>query len=247
MRALTRASVAIACLFVGSAIFAKPLNIFDVANRIADANRIEGDADRDDGRKPAQVMSFLGVDSTMTGLDVMASGGWYTDVLASLLTDGKVYAQNPPAFLAYRDGYYDKALSSRLASGRLPNVVRLDKDFADLGLHNEVDVAVSALNLHDLYNRDPAAAAGMMKAVYEALKPGGVFGVIDHDGNADGDNAKLHRMTMKQAIDVAKAAGFNVETSDILRNPDDDHTLPVFNPEVRGKTDRFLLKLTKPK
>jgi predicted methyltransferase len=71
--------------------------------------------------------------------------------------------------------------------------------------------------------------------------------VIDHAGKPDADNAKLHRIHEDLVVKAVTDAGFVVEAkSDVLRNPDDNHTLPVFNPDIRGKTDRFVLRLRKP-
>ena len=112
---------------------------------------------------------------------------------------------------------------------------------------DSLDAAITALNFHDIYNDDPAAAATFLKAVRRHLKPGGVLGVIDHFGSAGADNAKLHRIDEQLVIDAVEAAGFVVEaTSDVLRNPSDDRTAGVFDPSVRGKTDRFVLKLRSP-
>ena len=87
----------------------------------------------------------------------------------------------------------------------------------------------------------------MAAAIFAVLEPGGVFGVIDHAGDPDGDNANLHRIDKTLAIEVLTGAGFVVEDeSDMLANPDDDHTQGVFSEGIRGKTDRFLLKLRKP-
>jgi len=69
---------------------------------------------------------------------------------------------------------------------------------------------------------------------------------VDHVGNPGADNAGLHRMTKAQAVSLAERAGFNVESSDVLANSEDDHTKMVFAPGLRGNTDRFVLKLTKP-
>ena len=104
------------------------------------------------------------------------------------------------------------------------------------------------MNLHDIYNRDAAAGQKFLKDVFTTLKPGGVFGVIDHVGNLGGENQKLHRMPKSVAIDGAKAAGFVVEAeSNVLAHPNDDHTKAVFDPTLRGKTDQSALKLRKPK
>lgn len=222
-------------------------NADDIRKAIDNPQRSAEDKARDADRKPAEVLAFLGLQPGMTVLDVMASGGWYTEVLSHAVgEEGKVYAHNTPAFLQFRDGAYDKALNQRLADDRLKNVVRLDKNFDQLGLKDEIDLAISALNFHDIYNRSEEDALKMLQAIKDALKPGGVFGLIDHNGKPDADNNSLHRMTKADAIALARQAGFEVSQSDLLANPEDDHTQMVFAPGMRGKTDRFLLKLTKP-
>lgn len=216
---------------------------------LADSDRSEADKARDAGRNPAGVLTFLGIGEGMRVVDVIAAGGWYTEVLALAVGDeGTVYAQNPPAVLKFRDGANDKAMTARLADDRLPNVVRLDAEITDTGIEpGSLDAAITALNLHDVYNRDPAAAVGMLQVVRGLLKPGGVFGVVDHAGAGDADNAQLHRMQKSQAIEAAQAAGFEIGgDSDLLANPADDHTQGVFAQDLRGKTDRFLLKLVNP-
>jgi predicted methyltransferase len=160
-----------------------------------------------------------------------------------------VYAQNPDVVLKFRDGANDEALTARLANDRLPNVVRLDRETADLDFGDEeIDAAITALNFHDIYNREggPEAAAAFLAKAHSFLKPGGVLGLIDHAGDPGADNEKLHRIDEALVRDAAVAAGFTVEESRLLRNPADDHTAQVFTPEMRGKTDRFLMKLTKP-
>ena len=78
------------------------------------------------------------------------------------------------------------------------------------------------------------------------LKPGGVLGITDHVGLPGRDNRDMHRMEIQQAIDVAKEAGFQVETSELLRSPSDDNSRNIFDPRLNRNTDRFLLKLRKP-
>lgn len=213
--------------------------------------RPQADRDRDADRKPAELMTFFGVKPGMTAIDMLGAGGYMTEVLSIAVgPTGKVYSQNPAALLKMRGGVNDKALSARLANARLPNVTRVDDSLPQPQVASgSVDVAITAMNLHDIYNAYGAdAAAGFVKSVYDVLKPGGVFGVIDHVGLPGGDNAKLHRMTKQQAIDVAKAAGFVVESeSNVLAHASDDHTKLVFDPTVRGKTDQFVLLLRKPK
>lgn len=216
----------------------------DAASRPAD------DKARDAGRKPAQVLTFLGISDGDSVMDVMAAGGWYTEVLSIAVGDeGTVYAQNPPAMLQFRDGAYDKALTERLAGDRLPNVKRVDADFGALGIPpGSLDAAVTALNIHDVYHRNGMEAmVSVLQAIKAVLAPGGVVGVIDHVGMSGNDNASLHRIQKSKVVQAAQTAGFEMAgESDLLANPDDDHTQMVFAEGIRGQTDRFILKLKKP-
>ncbi len=123
----------------------------DLAAALDNPNRPEADKERDAGRKPAEVVVFVGIEPGMTVLDVMASGGWYTEVLSVAVgPDGTVYAQNEPAALARRDGANDKAITARLADDRLTNVQRVDQELTGLELEpGSVDAAITALNFHD--------------------------------------------------------------------------------------------------
>lgn len=221
----------------------------DLEGRLASDARSAEDRERDAGRKPAQVVEFLGVEPGMDVLDIMAAGGWYSEVLAHAVgPDGSVTAQNPPFMLAFRDGYYDTALAERIGD-RLPNVTKLDASWSELAeVEQRFDVALSALNFHDAYDgQSPEDAAEMASAVYTVLEPGGVFGIIDHVGDPGADNKSMHRIDKATVIDVVTAAGFELEDeSNLLQNPDDDHTQGVFSEGLRGQTDRFLLKFRKP-
>jgi predicted methyltransferase len=222
----------------------------DLPASLASSSRSAEDQARDAGRKPATVIEFLGIKPGMRVLDVIAAGGWYTEVLALAVgPDGHVVAQNPPVILEMRDGANEKALSARLAGNRLPNVSRMNSGFENIGsVAGTFDAAITALNFHDIYNsRGPEAALSTLQAIYIALKPGGIFAIIDHVGVADADNAALHRIEKSLAIETAKSAGFVVEgDANILANTGDDHTQGVFAEGLRGKTDRFLLKFVKP-
>lgn len=222
----------------------------DLSKALDVQSRPQADRDRDADRKPADTLTFMGVEKGMAVVDVVAAGGYFTEVLSIAVGPrGKVYMQNPPAMLKFRDDAYDKAATERVAGDRLPNVVRVDSDFPAVAIApGSVDFAITALNLHDVYNRDAAAGEAFLKSVYDVLKPGGVFGVIDHVGNEGANNATLHRMPKQSAVDAAKKAGFTVDAeSPLLAHPGDDHTKGVFDPTLRGKTDQFVLKLRKPK
>ena len=222
----------------------------DLASLLANESRSEADRARDAGRMPADVIAFLGIEPGMSVIDLIAASGYYTEVLSLAVgADGHVTAQNPAFVLEFREGANDKALNERLADDRLANVSRLDIEMADLTPeHGPFDAAVTALNFHDIYNGfGEEAAVGTFNIVYAVLNPGGVFGVIDHQGGEGNDNEALHRGMKADAIRVAEAAGFVVEgDSDLLHNADDDMTQGVFAEGIRGHTNRFLLKLRKP-
>lgn len=218
---------------------------------LANPSRPQADRDRDADRKPAELMTFFGVKPGMTTLDVIAAGGYMTEVLSAAVgPQGKVYSQNPPVIYQLFDGMYRKEADARHANGRLPNTVRVDVDLpaSKAVPPGSVDVAVTAMNFHDVYNRDPKLGTAFMQGVYSMLKPGGVFGVVDHVGVAGANNTQLHRVPKQTAIDAAKAAGFVVEGESLmLAHSTDDHMKVVFDPTLRGKTDQFVLRLRKPK
>ncbi len=222
----------------------------DLAARLASESRPEAERARDEGRKPAEVIEFLGIEPGMSAIDVIAAGGYYTEVLSIAVgPEGHVVSQNPPRVMQMRDGANDKALSARLADDRLPNVTRLDTDFADLNADDgQFDAALTALNLHDQYNNGgDEVAIAFLTAVYRTLKPGGVFGIIDHEGAAGNDNKALHRVQVADAIRLAEASGFVLEAeAEILHNPDDDMSQHMRSEGLRGYTQRFVLKLRKP-
>lgn len=221
----------------------------DLAAVLDAGSRSAEDRARDAGRKPAEVLEFLGIEPGIDVIDLMAAGGWYSEVLSLAVgPDGSVTAQNPPFMLAFRDGAYGTALDERIGD-RLSNVTRLNSTWEELAAGGEqYDFALSALNMHDTYYmQSPAQSAAFATAVFAALRPGGIFGVIDHVGNPDGDNKTLHRIDKDLAISILTSAGFVLEDeSDMLANPDDDHMTGVFSEGIRGKTDRFLLRLRKP-
>jgi predicted methyltransferase len=244
-------ATAICCIFV----LLSGAGVADETRMLADelANtpgRSDEDKARDVQRRPAQVLMFLGLRAGDTALDVWASGGWYTEVLSIAVgPDGRVYSQNAPQVLQFRDGLYDSELSARLDSGRLGNVVRLDEELASISLlPGTVDFVITALNFHDVYNRQGAEVAdAFLSAILELLKPGGTLGLIDHVGAGGTDNTALHRIEPALARAAAADAGFIVEAeSDLLAHPEDDHSTFVFDSSVHGETDRFILRLRKP-
>jgi predicted methyltransferase len=201
-------------------------------------------------RKPGQLLEFFGVEAGMTALDLMAGPGYLTEMLsAGVGMQGRVYAQNDVMSLRMRNGAIQKAMDRRLLGKRLPNTRAWTNDITDLGLHEQIDIAILSLNLHDLYNfGGEQQVVAAFASIMTALRPGGIFGIVDHVGMSGRDNVNLHRIDPRIAEQLLVKAGFMiVDRSALLANPLDDHTLHVFDPAVRGRTDQFIIKAMKPR
>jgi predicted methyltransferase len=226
-----------------------------IAAAVASPDRPAKDRERDEIRKPAEVLEFIGVRPGQTVVEYFAAGGNTAEILARAVgPKGRVYMHNPPWLLERPNAV--KAIDERLAGNRLPNVVRVDKPLDALDLKPaSVDGAVMNLVFHDMFWLTPDVSK-VLKDLHAALKPGGYVGVVDHaapertgDRDAkDRDNGP-HRVDEDFARRMFLDAGFVLEAeSDVLRNKEDDRTKPFFAPELKGKTtDRFVLRFRKPK
>jgi predicted methyltransferase len=202
---------------------------------------------RDAQRKPIESIQFLGIKTGDTVIDMVAEGGWFTEVLSAAVgPSGHVYSQNP--------AFFPQTEASKAFIKRLGNAEELRIPLEKANLGGKIDAVVTALNLHDIYNgygdmpKGEPAAVTFLKSIYATLKPGGILGVIDHVGLAGQDNAKLHRMLLQQARDSITQAGFVIEAeSKLLANPADDHTKGVMDPAIRGRTDQFMIRARKPR
>jgi predicted methyltransferase len=249
MRISKRTSWALALCMLGGAMSsianAQNEQVARMRAALASPDRPAEDKARDEARKPIETVQFGGIKTGQTVLEVMAAGGWFTEVLSAAVgPSGKVYAQNP-GFFTSRPGF---AEAEKARDDRLKNVTPIHGDLPDPSIAGKADAALTAQNLHDIYNGPggEAAAVALCKGVYDALKPGGVFVVIDHVGIAGQNNAMFHRIQLEQAKDVLTKAGFKIDAeSNILRNPKDDHTKVVRDPSVRGHTDQFLIRAKK--
>jgi len=217
---------------------ASALDTTALERAMASSDRPAADKERDASRQAPAVLDFLGLEAGMTVLDINASGGWYTEVLSYAVgPNGKVLMQNRPGGNA--------AEAATAKATRLSNVEEWLTPISEIPA-GSVDFAITALNLHDFHNSDPAVAQGILGQVMGALKSGGILGVIDHEGTPGADNASLHRIAFDEAVKALLQSGFVlVGASDILDNEADDHTVAPFNPSLGRNTDRIVLKLMK--
>jgi predicted methyltransferase len=213
-----------------------------------DGRRPASDKKRDIDRKPAEVLQVLGVKSGMKVLDLFAAGGYYTEVLSHKVGEkGEVLSHNDKFLLEVMNGRFNQQMTDRLAMDRLPNVRRFHKEIGSLGLRSEIDVITFVLNYHDLYStRNKKERIEFLAELHKALKSGGILGIVDSQANTGDHDPSLHRINSSIVKAELAAAGFRlIAESDVLSNSADDHLVNVFDPSIRGKTDRFVLKFQK--
>jgi predicted methyltransferase len=240
-------AIAVAVLMVAPTI-AKPMAPIDLANRPADAMA------QDAGRKPVEVLAASGIKSGDTVVDVMPGAGYYSELIGrGVGPTGKVIAIEPPQFLNET-----KAIEAWDALiKRQPNVTLVKSLPGDAVFPAGLNAAFFHLTYHDLYwesekfkfpRTDPAP---IVARLFTAMKKGGTVIVIDHTGASGMDPRvqadKTHRIDPAQVRADFEKAGFKFAgESAVLRTSGDNPATLVFAPEVRGKTDRFYYRFTKP-
>ena len=229
------------------------LEVVDAA--VANPARTPESRAMDESRKPAEVLAFLGLQPGMDAADLLTGSGYWAQIMAKVVgPEGSVTAFEPAQF--YKDGPEKAKLDALIAAS--PGVTLTSYPFDKFAPPaSAYDFALINLSYHDLYwesekygipHTDPAA---FVRNLYAAMRPGGIVGVIDHAGPAGDTRAgveKLHRIDPATVRADFERAGFELEAqSDLLANPADDHSKNVFDPAIRGKTDRFLYKFRKPR
>ena len=223
-----------------------------IAAAVADATRPSADKERDADRKPAEVVAFAGLKPGDKVMDILPGGGYFTRIFAKTVgAKGKVYALVPSEMTKARATAADPINKLATEAG-YGNVTVQTMPLADIKAAEPLDVVWTSLNYHDMHNPmlGPVQMGGYNKAVFNALKSGGIYIVIDHAavvGSGSRDTDSLHRMDPEAAKAEITGVGFVlVGESDLLKHPADDHTSRVFDSGVRGKTDQFILKFRKP-
>jgi len=235
-------------LLAAPPVGAKPA---DYSAAVADTHRSEANRKLDEGRMPAAVLDFAGYKPGDVVADYQAGGGYYTELIADAVgPKGRVFALTQPNFY--------KAEDWAALTRAHPNIGTLVTAANAMQLApNSVDSVFAHLVYHDVYwesekyqhpFQDPGAVADNW---FAAVKPGGTVIVIDHAGPG-GDTRevvdKLHRIDPARVKADMTEAGFVLEAeSDMLHRSDDPQTSNVFDPAIRGKTDRFVLKFRKPR
>ncbi|NCP66320.1 MAG: class I SAM-dependent methyltransferase [Paraglaciecola sp.] len=233
----------------------------EISQVLTHIDRPKADLARDAARHPDKILAFSGVAKGDTVLDLFAGGGWYSELFAHAVgAKGKVYLQNDEVIWRFAE----QDAIARTANNRLPNVIRLDKiAIADIDVPaGSVDIAFMALNYHDLFFtqmiRDGKTVVlreqvvdyrAALATIKSALNDDGVLIIIDHFG-APGSGYEapnsVHRIDPAIVKYQLEQAGFSLaEEAMYLRNAQDDYSKSVFDPSVRGNTDRFVYKFVK--
>jgi predicted methyltransferase len=220
----------------------------------AKSARTPANVERDAGRKPAEVLAFLGLQNGMKVLDPFGGNLYWAEIVAPAVgPKGSVTIWQPAQFSSDKS----RAAFAKFDAAH-PNVTLTSSPFeAPNFAANAYDFALINLDYHDVYwesaenkiaRMEPQA---WLKTLYAAMKPGGIVGIIDHAAKAGSDPRvsveAMHRIDPAVVKADFKKAGFLlVGESQLLRNPADDHSIGVFDAKIRGKTDRFVLKFKKP-
>jgi predicted methyltransferase len=223
-----------------------------IARAVADPSRPADNREADALRKPGETLAFAGVRPGMIVGEFYPGGGYFTRMLSDVVgPNGHIYAIE-------NAGWNDSVKDDRamLAEGKWKNVSLDVQPFGSAKFPKPLDLAWVTQNYHDMKiakygpGGHPVDTVAFDRAVYAALKPGGIFFVLDHQGPpnmTETDIAKMHRINRDLVVREVTSAGFKLAAEgNFLHRPGDDHTKPIFDPSIRGHTDQYALKFVKP-
>ena len=247
------ASLFVAMISAFNQVNAAPSVSEIISAAIADPGRPAADRKQDANRKPLQVLEFAGVKPGDRVADYIPGGGYVTRLFSKIVgKSGHVYAVVPEEFFSMRANA-DAAVRAIAADKEYSNVTVLKEPAERFSAPEKLDMVWTSMNYHDLHDAflGPVNLAVLNKRIFNALKPGGIYLVLDHAAAAGSglrDTNTLHRIDPAAVKKEVLAAGFVLDgESDVLHNPQDDHTAKVFDPAIRGRTDKFIFRFRKPK
>lgn len=225
----------------------------NIAAAVADSSRPEADKARDANRKPGETLAFTGVRPGAQIAELLPGGGYFTRIFSKAVgSSGHVYAVVPAPVADAPADAVDFAARVRAiaADPNYANVSVVVEPFSQLSVPVPVDLVWTSQNYHDLHNFPGLDVGIFNKLVFDDLKSGGIYLVLDHTaeaGSGGRDTKTLHRIDPETVKKEVLAAGFVfVGASNLLHQPGDNPKVKVFDPTVRGKTDQFILKFRKP-
>jgi predicted methyltransferase len=230
-----------------------PITPVIVQAAISDPRRPDDQVKLDVTRKPVLSVLFSEAKAGDRIADVMSGNGYFTRILSDVVgPNGRVYAYIPTEQIADCSPREIAGTHAIVRDLSYRNVTLLTGSLANFRLPEKLDLIWMSQSYHDLHDSflGPANVAVLNKTIFDALKPGGVFLVIDHVAEAGSglrDTETLHRIDPVRMKNEIEAAGFVLEAqNDALRNADDDHKRAIFDPKIRGRTDQVLFRFRKP-
>ncbi len=225
----------------------------EIAAAVANAARPPADTQRDAQRLPDRTLQFAGVKRGDRIGELLPGGGYFTRLFSLLVGPrGHVYAWAPAPPADAPAGMPDFAarVKAIAAEPAFANVSVLVQPIGNLSFPEPLDLIWTSQNYHDLHNIPGLDIASVNNAIFKALKPGGIYVVLDHAaaaGSGVRDTATLHRIDPQTVKQEVTAAGFVLAAeSDLLHRVADTHQVKVTDPSIRGNTDQFILKFRKP-
>jgi len=223
----------------------------NIAAAVADNGR-DADREADARRHPGELIAFAGVKPGDKVVDLIPGSGYFTRIFSKAVgPEGHVYMIWPNEYA--KEAQPDPVKNEALAKSGYPNTSVILQPGAAFATPEPVDLVFTVQNYHDYPDKFMGRIDPMIfnRAVYKALKPGGVFLVVDHTAEAGSgmrDTDTLHRIDPAIVKQQVIAAGFVFEgESKVLRNPADDLKKLVFDKSIRGHTDQFVYKFRKPR
>lgn len=219
-----------------------------IAEACACDERSEQERNRDSGRKPDEVLTFFGVEPGMKVGEIQSGGGYFSGLLSAVVgSNGHVYAHNAPSSIARRKGV--NPIEERIKEYGLNNMTPLVGPVDSPGFPEGLDAVFMIMTYHDACYSEVDRAV-LNKTVFESLKPGGTFGILDHaaqDGKGFDDAHECHRIEKCALIDEVTQYGFEVACeTNCLENESDTRDKTPFEKGLRDHTCRFVVKFTRP-
>jgi predicted methyltransferase len=224
----------------------------NIAAAVADSNRPDADKQRDANRRPAETLAFTGVKPGAQIGEIFPGSGYFTRIFSKAVgPKGHVYGLVPerPADAPADLPDFAAKVKAIAADPNYANVSVVVQPLSKLAPPAPVDLMWISQNYHDLHNVPGLDVAAFNKLMFASLKPGGIYLVLDHvalPGSGARDTKTLHRIDPETVKSEVLAAGFKLVGSSDVVSHSDTHTLKVFDPAIRGKTDQFILKFRKP-
>ena len=217
-----------------------------ILSAVEHENRPDADRERDANRKPAEVLDFFNIKTTDKIGEINSGRGYLSSIIAHALTDGGiVYAHTSPMSVERWKG---NPIEKRLKEFHQDNLIPVVGEMESPNFPEQLDKIFNVMTYHDsVWTKTDREV--MNNSIFKVLKPGGTYGIIDHNakkGRGINNCHDIHRIEKSYVIEEVTKSGFYLkDESIILDNPNDAMDLMVFDKSIRDQTSRFILTFQK--